>query len=95
MTFSTTSPPDTPLLGDFGSADNGPPDGVVDFEDLIIFTQAYNSTPSDSNWNPICDIAGPNGGHMPDGVVDFEDLMVFAMNYGKTQTNKINPIKKK
>lgn len=95
VTFSTTSPPDTPLLGDFGSANNGPPDGVVDFEDLIIFTQAYNSTPSDSNWNPICDITGSNEGLIPDGVIDFEDLMVFAMNYGKTQTNKINPIKKK
>jgi peptidoglycan hydrolase-like amidase len=95
VTFSTTSPTDTPLLGDFGSADNGPPDGVVDFEDLIIFSLAYDSRPSDSNWNPACDIAGPNGGLIPDGVIDFEDLMVFAMNYGKTQTDKINLIKKK
>ena len=95
VTTSPASPTDTPLLGDFGSANNGPPDGVVDFEDLIIFTQAYDSTPSNSNWNPICDIAGPNGGLIPDGVIDFEDLMALAMNYGKTQNNKVNLIKKK
>jgi hypothetical protein len=34
------------IPGDFGSADNGPPDGVVDFEDLMIFALAYGSTPS-------------------------------------------------
>jgi hypothetical protein len=33
--FSATSLALIP--GDFGSADNGPPDGVVDFEDLIDF----------------------------------------------------------
>jgi hypothetical protein len=47
---------------------------------------AYGSTPSDSNWNPICDIAGPDGKFTPDGVIDFEDLMVFAMNYGEEET---------
>jgi len=90
IAVTTTAAPDTLLLGDFGSANNGPPDGVVDLEDLMIFTQAYDSTPDDYNWNPICDIAGPNGGLNPDGVIDFEDLMVFAMNYGKTQADKIS-----
>jgi len=47
---------------------------------------AYGSTPSDSNWNAICDIAGPEGKFTPDGVIDFEDLMVFAMNYGEEET---------
>jgi parallel beta-helix repeat protein len=65
------------IPGDFGSANNGPPDGVVDFEDLMIFAMAYGSTPSDANWNEVCDIAGP------DGVIDFEDLMIFAMHYGE------------
>ena len=74
----------TNLLGDFGSANGGPPDCIVDFEDLMIFALAYGSTSSDPNWNPVCDIAGPNGSTIPDGVIDFEDLMVFAMNYGKT-----------
>jgi len=73
----------TPILGDFGSANNGPPDCVVDFEDLMIFALAYGSIPSDSNWNPVCDIACP-GGLIPDGVIDFEDLMIFAMHYGET-----------
>jgi hypothetical protein len=71
------------IPGDFGSANNGPPDGCVDFEDLMIFALAYGSTPSDSNWNPSCDIAGPGGSLTPDGVIDFEDLMVFAMHYGE------------
>ena len=71
------------IPGDFGSAGGGPPDGVVDFEDLMIFALAYGSTPSDSNWNEVCDIAGPNGSTSPDGVIDFEDLMIFAMHYGE------------
>ena len=74
----------TSLLGDFGSSNNGPPDCVVDFEDLMIFAMAYGSTSASSNWNEACDIAGPSGSTTPDGVIDFEDLMIFAMNYGKT-----------
>ena len=72
------------LIGDFGSANGGPPDCIVDFEDLMIFALAYGATPSDSNWNLVCDIAGEGGVLELDGVIDFEDLMVFAMNYGKT-----------
>jgi len=64
------------IPGDFGSAGGGPPDGVIDFEDLMIFAMAYGSTPSDANWNPLCDI-------YPDDKIDFEDLMIFAMNYGE------------
>jgi hypothetical protein len=79
--FSTTSLALIP--GDFGSTGGGPPDGVVDFEDLMIFAMAYGSTPPDANWNPVCDIAGP-GGPAPDGVIDFEDLMIFAMHYRET-----------
>ena len=66
------------LIGDFGSANGGSPDCIVDFEDLMIFAMAYGATPSDANWNPVCDIAAP------DGIIDFEDLMVFAMHYGET-----------
>ncbi|PKP59793.1 hypothetical protein CVT91_06160 [Candidatus Atribacteria bacterium HGW-Atribacteria-1] len=72
------------ILGDFGSANNGPPDCKVDFEDLMIFAMAYGSTSSDPNWNPVCDIAGLGGVLIPDGVIDFEDLMIFAMHYGET-----------
>jgi hypothetical protein len=75
------------IPGDFGSANNGPPDGVVDFEDLMIFAMAYGSTPSDSNWNSLCDIAG-QGSTTPDGVIDFEDLMIFAMHYGENVSDE-------
>jgi hypothetical protein len=68
----------TLIPGDFGSANNGPPDGVVDFEDLMIFALAYGSTSVDTNWNPDCDI-------YPDGLIDFEDLMIFAMHYGECE----------
>jgi len=43
--FSTTSLALIP--GDFGSANNGPPDGVVDFEDLMIFAMHYGDTCED------------------------------------------------
>ena len=74
--FSATSLALIP--GDFGSAEGPTPDGVVDFEDLMIFAMAYGSTPSDANWNPLCDI-------YPDGIIDFEDLMIFAMHYGERE----------
>ena len=73
----------TNLLGDFGGP-NGSPDCIVDFEDLMIFALAYGSTPSDANWNPVCDIAGLSGSLVPDGIINFEDLMIFAMHYGQT-----------
>ncbi len=38
---------------------------------------AYGSTPSDANWNPLCDL-------YLDEVIDFEDLMIFAMHYGES-----------
>ena len=72
------------IPGDFGSANGGPPDGVVDFEDLMIFAMAYGSTPTDDNWNSLCDIAS-QGSTTPDGVIDFEDLMVFALHYGEQE----------
>jgi hypothetical protein len=64
------------IPGDFGSAGGGPPDGCVDFEDLMIFAMAYGSTLTDGNWNLLCDI-------YPDDKIDFEDLMIFAMHYGE------------
>ena len=74
----------TPMLGDFGCANDGPPDCKVDFEDLMIFALAYGSTPSDTNWNPVCDIASLGGVLETDSKIDFEDLIIFAMHYGET-----------
>jgi len=64
------------IPGDFNA------DGKVDFEDLMIFALAYGSTPSDTNWNPSCDL-------LSDSVIDFEDLMLFAMNYGGFEQHAI------
>jgi len=57
------------LLGDFDG------DCQVSFPDLIIFALAYNTTPGDPKWNPICDLNS-------DGAIGFPDLIIFAMHYG-------------
>ena len=72
------------IPGDFGSAGGGPPDGVVDFEDLMIFALAYGSTSADANWNEVCDI-------YLDGIIDFEDLMIFALHYGESNVVQTTP----
>ena len=64
----------TPMLGDFDG------DCQVGFSDLVIFALAYNTTPSDSKWNPICDLNS-------DGKIDFDDLIIFAMHYGDVCTD--------
>jgi len=81
--FLSSAPSLALIPGDFGSTDNGPPDGVVDFEDLMIFAMAYGSTFADAKWNEVCDIASQGGVLQPDGVIDFEDLMIFALHYGQ------------
>ncbi len=88
--FLFSTPSSALIPGDFGSAGGGLPDGVVDFEDLMIFALAYGSTEGDANWNPVCDIASEGGVLEPDGVIDFEDLMIFAMHYG--QRDKVNDV---
>ena len=83
--FLFSSPSLALIPGDFGSAGGGPPDGCVNFEDLMIFAMAYGSTPVDANWNEVCDI-------YPDDVIDFEDLMIFAMHYGDREVIDIYAI---
>ena len=51
-------------------------DGIVDIYDAIILAKAFNSSPSNSNWNPNADINGDN-------VVDIYDTIILAMNFGK------------
>jgi predicted phosphodiesterase len=48
-------------------------DKTVDFEDLAIFSDAWLSTPQDSAWNPVCDLADK-----AQKVIDFKDMAVFA-----------------
>lgn len=57
-------------LGDFIC-----PDGVTMF-DFSILAAAWFSSPSDSHWNPICDISDPN-----DNLIDELDLDVFTDNW--------------
>ncbi|MCK4752714.1 MAG: exo-alpha-sialidase [Planctomycetes bacterium] len=56
------------------------PDSDVDFRDFAVLANAWRSIPSDSNWNPICDIFDPN-----DNVIDNNDLSTFVNDwlYGK------------
>ena len=49
-------------------------DGDVDLRDFAIFASAWRSSLGDGNWNPVCDISGP------DNVIDVLDLAVFT-NY--------------
>jgi hypothetical protein len=48
------------------------PELGVDFNDFAVFASAWRSTPSDDNWNPICDISVPK-----DGVIDENDLEIL------------------
>jgi beta-lactam-binding protein with PASTA domain len=63
-----------PFIGDFDI------DGDTDLLDYSAFAAAWKSTPSDDNWNPICDLAQP-----PDQVIDELDLAVFVSNYLATE----------
>jgi len=57
------------ILGDV----NG--DLKVWWQDLFAIAAAYNSKPSDDNWDPNCDING-------EGRVSWQDLFTLAANYG-------------
>jgi hypothetical protein len=52
-------------------------DKAVDFEDLIVFADAWLSTPQDAAWNPACDLADKE-----QKMIDFKDLAVFAKYWG-------------
>lgn len=52
-------------------------DLIVDIFDVVRAAVAYDSTPSDLNWNPHCDIAEPYG------IIDIFDIVTIAMNYGE------------
>jgi len=63
-------PPPPRLPGDI----NG--DGRVDDFDLILFNEAYGSSPGSPNWNQYADINGDN-------IVDILDLNILGQNYGQ------------
>jgi hypothetical protein len=61
---------DLKLTGDFDY------NGGVDLTDLAVFSQAWNGSVGESNWNPACDISVPK-----DNKVDFADFAAFAANW--------------
>jgi hypothetical protein len=50
-------------------------DGVVDFRDFAVLSEAWLTNSESSNWNPKADMAPLSS---PDGSIDFVDLAVFA-----------------
>lgn len=81
---------DTPNILDERNVDNYPLmnfywnpadinyDLKVDIYDVVLVCSAYNSTPTDTRWNPHCDITEPYG------TIDIYDVVVIAGNYGKS-----------
>ena len=64
------------IIGDFCGPPGSPePDGYVDYWDLLYFAQRWHSSPSDTNWDPRCDL------DKEDNYVDYWDLLVFAQNW--------------
>jgi hypothetical protein len=77
-----------PVSGDINPADNTYTDGnikvvipgdingsgVVDIYDAIILSNAYNSKPGSSNWNPNSDLKA-------DEVIDIYDAIILANHY--------------
>ena len=79
---------DTPYVIDADNIDNYPlmnlywnPGDVnhdleVDIYDVVMLSGAYLSTPSDSNWNPHCDLVEPYE------VIDIYDVVFMCGSYG-------------
>ena len=65
------------------AGDVAPPagDGIINYADLSVFTQAWLSDPNTPNWNPNCDIA-PLYGH--DKKINALDLALLARNWLKS-----------
>ncbi|MCK4434994.1 right-handed parallel beta-helix repeat-containing protein, partial [Candidatus Bathyarchaeota archaeon] len=53
----------------------------VNIYDVVRICVAYGSTPSDTRWNPHCDIAEPYG------IIDMNDIEKACLNYGKEWDN--------
>ena len=63
------------IIGDFCGVGSDQPDGYVDYWDLLYFAQRWYSSPSDTNWDPRCDL------DKADNYVDYWDLLVFAQHW--------------
>ena len=66
-----------PLMNPYWNPADINHDLKVDIYDAVSVCAAYSSTPSDSHWNPHCDIAEPYG------VIDIYDITMICTNYGE------------
>lgn len=53
----------------------------VDIYDIVLCANAYGSTPPDSHWDPLCDLAEPYG------TIDIFDIIIIAISYGEQYTS--------
>ncbi|MCK4633667.1 hypothetical protein KAT42_02450, partial [Candidatus Bathyarchaeota archaeon] len=49
----------------------------VDIYDVVLVANAYQATPSDPHWNPLCDITEPYG------IVNIFDVVTVCGSYGE------------
>ncbi|MCW4052327.1 MAG: hypothetical protein NWE78_03835, partial [Candidatus Bathyarchaeota archaeon] len=66
-----------PLMNPYWNPSDINHDRIVDIFDLVLAAGAYDSTPSDPEWNPHCDIAEAYG------IIDIFDIVTIAMSYGE------------
>ena len=73
-------------------------DGVVDFNDLVILSQNYNTSVATATGGNA-DVAWQQGDMNDDGMVDFNDLVILSQNYNSvaaadtgTDTGSLTPV---
>ncbi len=66
-----------PLMNPYWNPGDIDHDLDVDIFDVVQAAVAYDSTPSDTNWNPHCDIAEPYG------IIDIFDIVTISSSYGE------------
>jgi len=73
------------LRGDVGGYFYGPPDGTVDYWDLLVYTNVYNSGSLDADFGGY--FYGP-----PDKAIDYWDLLTFTPIYQQTDGMSLAPL---
>jgi hypothetical protein len=73
------------LRGDVGGYFYGPPDGIVDYWDLLVYTNVYNAGSLDADFGGY--FYGP-----PDKAIDYWDLLTFTPIYQQTEGMSLAPL---
>jgi len=66
-----------------GSVSIGVPDDVCNMRDIGYICAHFMTTPLSTNWDPNCDVTGPNA-REPDGVVNMRDIGEACANFLNT-----------